>query len=455
MRDILVVDDERSMREFLEILLGKEGWQVRTAGNVSAAQEHIEERTPELVITDLKMKGGTGLDLLRWVKTRHPDVEVIVITAFGTDQTAVEALKQGAYDYVTKPFQVDEIRVVVNRALEHQRLLRENLWMRTELTGRYDYGELVGKSPGMLEVYRLIDRVAPTRSNILITGESGTGKELVARAVHLRSSRCDKPFVPIDCAAIPEQLLEAELFGSVKGAFTGATSDRRGMFEVADGGTVLLDEIAELPQQVQVKLLRVLQERSVKRLGESRDRQVDVRVLAATNRDIDAEVEQGAFRQDLFYRLNVIRIHVPPLRDRRDDIPDLVRHFARKVAGEEDQAAPLVLSDAMEFLADYAFPGNVRELRNLVERAVALSQGRPIGAEAFAQHVRRKTPARQIVTEVFPEEGVELEEVLAAVEKRFLEQALEQAGGVKKEAARKLGISFRSMRYRLIKHGIE
>jgi two-component system response regulator PilR (NtrC family) len=453
MTEIIVTDDERSMREFLEILLGKEGYTVRSAPSMSKTLALMDEQAPDLVITDLKMKGGSGLDLLKEIKTRKPDVEVLVITAFATTETAIEALKLGAYDYITKPFQVDEIRVVVQRALERQRLLRENLRMRAELTGRYDYGNLVGKSTRMQEVYRLIEQVAPTRSNVLVTGESGTGKELVARALHLRSTRADQAFVPIDCASIPAQLMESELFGFIKGAFTGAATDRQGLFELADGGTVFLDEIAEVPASVQVKLLRVLQERSIKRLGEGRDRPVDVRLVAATNRDIDEEVRQGTFREDLFFRLNVIRIHLPPLRERREDIPELTRHFIKKVSKEEGHAEPIVLTEALEELGNYDFPGNVRELLNLVERAVALSSGRPVGPEVFRQHLHQGAEPFPASADL-PEEGVDLEEVMASVERKLLEQALRRANGVKKEAARLLGISFRSFRYRLMKHDL-
>ena len=454
MSEILVTDDERSMREFLEILLKKEGYSVRSVPSMGKALAQIDEKAPDVVITDLKMKGGSGLDLLKEIKNRAPDIEVVVITAFATTETAIEALKLGAYDYITKPFQVDEIRVVVQRALERQRLLRANLRMRAELTGRYDYGNLVGKSPRMQEVYRLIEQVAPTRSNVLITGESGTGKELVARALHLRSPRADGAFVPIDCASIPAQLMESELFGFIKGAFTGAATDRQGLFELADGGTVFLDEIAEVPAAIQVKLLRVLQERSVKRLGEGRDRPVDVRLLAATNRDIDEEVRRGAFREDLFFRLNVIRIHLPPLRERKEDIPELTRHFVKKVAGEEGHAEPIVLSEALDELAAYDFPGNVRELLNLAERAVALCGGRPIGPEVFRQHLQPGGEALPASRDL-PAEGVDLEEVLASVERKLLEQALLRANGVKKEAARLLGVSFRSFRYRLQKHDLD
>ncbi|HOX45767.1 MAG TPA: sigma-54 dependent transcriptional regulator [Myxococcota bacterium] len=454
MSELLVVDDERSMREFLEIMFTKEGHSVRCASGVGEALARVAEREPDLVITDLRMKGSTGIDLLRQLKAASPGVEVIVVTAYSTDETAYEALRLGAYDYVHKPFQVDEIRVVAQRALERQRLLRDNVRMRVELSSRYDFGNLVGRSARMQEVYRLIEQVAPTRSNVLITGESGTGKELVARALHARSERRDGPFVPIDCSSIPASLMEGELFGHVRGAFTGANADRRGLFELADGGTVFLDEIGEVPASLQVKLLRVIQERSLKRLGDGRDRAVDLRVVAATNRDIEAEVRGGGFREDLFYRLNVIRVHLPPLRTRREDIPELVRHFVDKVCRAEGRAAPLVLPEAVEVLRAYDFPGNVRELENLVERAVALCGAQPISAELFADHLRKSEPLGAVPAEL-PAEGLSLDAVLASLERRLLEQALQAANGVKTEAAKLLGISFRSLRYRLSKLGIE
>ena len=458
MSQILVVDDERSMREFLDILLTKEGESVRTAGNAAEALERIEELLPELVITDLRMKGGSGLDLLRRVKQQHPEVEFLVITAFGTDDTAVEALKMGAYDYVTKPFQVDEIKVVVQRALERQRLLRENVFMRAELSSRYDFGNLVGKSPRMQEVYRLIEQVAPTRANVLITGESGTGKELVARALHFRSERRDQPFVAIDCGSIPGTLMESELFGHAKGAFTGANSDRRGLFELAAGGTAFLDEVGEVPLGLQVKLLRVLQERSLKRLGDGRERPVDVRLVAATNRDLEQLIAAGGFRQDLFFRLNVIRIQLPPLRQRREDIAELVRHFVAKICKQEQCPAPVVLSEAVEALQGYAFPGNVRELENMVERAVALAGNRPIGPELFSESMAAGAGAAAgplAAEQDFPEGGVDLDDRLAQLERHLIRQALQRSGGVKKEAAKLLGLSFRSLRYRLDKLGLD
>jgi two-component system response regulator PilR (NtrC family) len=455
---ILVVDDERSMREFLEILFAGQGHETRSAAGVAEALALVREREPDLIVTDLRMKGPGGLELLGQVKASWPGIEVIVVTAFSTDQTAIQALQLGAYDYLHKPFQVDELRLLAERALERQRLLRENLRLRAELSGGADFGGLVGRSARMQEVYRLIEQVALTRSNVLVTGESGTGKELVARALHQRSERRQAPFVPIDCGAIPPNLMEGELFGHVRGAFTGAAADRKGLFELAEGGTVFLDEIGEVPPGLQVKLLRVLQERSLRRLGEGRDRPVDVRVVAATNRDIEAEVRRGSFREDLFYRLNVIRVHLPPLRTRREDIPELTRHFVDKVARTEGRPAPLVLPEALEVLRGYDFPGNVRELENLVERAVALAGPGPLGAEGFLDHLRKPGPDGSALAGLMaelPAEGLSLDSALAGLERRLIEQALEAAGGVKTEAARLLGISFRSFRYRLSKLGLD
>jgi two-component system response regulator PilR (NtrC family) len=455
MTDILIVDDERSMREFLQILLSESGFRLRSAASAAEALGLIGEELPDLVISDLRMKGGSGLDLLRQTKQRHPEVEFIVITAYATDETAIEALRLGAYDYVTKPFQVDELKVVVQRALERQRLMRENTFMRAELTSRYDFGNLIGKGPRMQEIYRLIDQVAPTRSNVLITGESGTGKELVARAIHFRSERADAPFVPIDCGSIPEPLMESELFGHVRGAFTGASADRKGLFELANGGTAFLDEIGELPVGLQVKLLRVIQERSFKRLGDGHDRHVDVRLVSASNRNLEEEVSRGRFREDLYFRLNVIRIHLPPLRERREDIADLLRHFVARIAQEQDRTAPIVLGEAVDALMAYDFPGNVRELQNLAERAVALAGGRPVGAELFTDHMQSGSAQDRAARDPLPAEGLALDEVLASTERRLIRQALQASGGVKKEAARLLGVSFRSLRYRLAKLQME
>ncbi len=451
---ILVVDDERSMREFLRIALTRSGHAVTVVESPAAAAVEYKAREFDVVITDLKMSGGTGLDVLDGVKAAHPDTQVIVVTAFATTETAIAAMKRGAYDYLTKPFKVDEIGVVVERALEKRALLRDNLELRAELSGRFRLDRLVGKSPPVQRLFELLKRVAPARTSVLITGESGTGKELVARALHHLSPRADRPFVAVNCGAIPDALLESELFGHVKGAFTGAHADKPGLFASADGGTLLLDEIGELSPQMQVKLLRVLQERRVKRVGDVSEEEIDVRVVAATNRDLEAEVERGAFRRDLFYRLNVIQLVLPPLRARREDVPLLVEHFVKKHAVALGRTITGVEPDALAALVDYDFPGNVRELENIIERAVTLEPGERITRASLPELTKKARPTA-VSGDGFPDDGVDLERMVADYERELIAQALERAHGVRKSAAKLLGISFRSLRYRLAKLGFD
>jgi two-component system response regulator PilR (NtrC family) len=449
---ILVVDDERSMRDFLRIALTRVGHQVTVVDSPTAAAAAYGAQEFDVVITDLKMAGGSGLEVLDGVKAARPHTQVIVVTAFATTETAIAAMKRGAYDYLTKPFKVDEIGVVIERALEKRALLRDNVELRAELQGRFRLDRLVGKAPPMQRLFELARRVAPAKTSVLITGESGTGKELVARALHHLSPRADKPFVAINCGAIPDALIESELFGHVKGAFTGAHADKQGLFATADGGTLLLDEIGELSPSMQVKLLRVLQERTVKKVGGVNEEEVDVRIVAATNRDLDAEVERGGFRRDLFYRLNVIELQLPPLRARKEDVPLLVEHFVKKHAAALGRTISAVDPDALAALVDYDFPGNVRELENLIERAVTLEPGERITRASFPELTRRSRPATA-VGDSFPDDGVDLERVVADYERELIGRALEHAGGVRKSAAKLLGISFRSLRYRLAKLG--
>jgi len=367
-------------------------------------------------------------------------------------------MKLGAYDYVMKPFKVDALKVVVAKAFEKRDLLRENVSLKAELEERYSFGRLIGKSPAMAQVYDLVSKVAPTRTNVLVSGESGTGKELVARALHYNSPRRDKPFFVINCGAIPETLMESELFGHEQGSFTGATRSKEGLFEAADGSTLLLDEVGELPQALQVKLLRVLQERRVKRVGGVREQPVDVRVIAATNRRLEDEVERGDFREDLFYRLNVIQIPLPPLRDRRGDVPLLARHFLQVYSEEMAKEVPGFTQDAMQALLAHPFPGNVRELANLVERAVTLvGPGDSIGLQLLPAEAGPMGPSRtdSLKSMELPAGGVDLEQLVGELEKRLLLEALRRTGGVRKEAAKLLRISFRSIRYRLDKYGID
>jgi two-component system, NtrC family, response regulator PilR len=453
---ILIVDDERSMREFLRIALTRNGHEVVLADSPAAAKQLYDTRDFDLVITDLKMPGGSGLDVLTGVKTARPHTQVVVVTAFATPETAIAAMKQGAYDYLTKPFKVDEIGVVVERALEKRVLLRDNVELRAELEGRFRFERMVGKAPGMQQLFDLVRKVAPARTSVLITGESGTGKEMVARALHALSGkpRADGPFIGVNCGAIPETLLESELFGHVRGAFTGAVSDKPGLFAAADGGTLFLDEIGELGSQMQVKLLRVLQERKVKKVGGVSEEEFDVRVVAATNRDLEAEVERGAFRRDLYYRLNVIQLIIPPLRSRREDIPLLVEHFVRKHAAALGRSLAGIDADAMAVLCDYDYPGNVRELENLIERAATLESGDRIGRAALPPLSARAAPPAPPAAGEIPAEGLDLERVLGDVERDLLLKALERSGGVRKAAAKLLKISFRSLRYRLAKLGV-
>ncbi len=451
---ILVVDDERSMREFLEIALRRAGHEVVTAEGVESAVAELAAGYFDLVITDLRMQGASGLDLLNHVKKEAEGTEVIVVTAYASYDSAIEAMKAGAYDYLKKPFKVDEILLVCNRALERHRLARENEELRRRLSATTRFGHIIGKSRAMREVFDLIEKVAFSRSNVLVTGESGTGKELVARAVHDRSPRAQGPFLAVNCGAIPANLLESELFGHVRGSFTGAEKDRPGLFRQAEGGTLLLDEVGELDQSLQVKLLRVLQERRIRPVGSDREEPVDVRVIAATNRDLGELVREGHFREDLYYRLNVIQIRVPPLRERREDIPLLVEFFSRKYSEESGKSVKGFSPDAMKKLMEYSFPGNVRELENLVERAVILASGDWIEAEDVVGG-EQASPQDSLTLERLQREGWSLDDALAHVELGLIREALEQSGGNRTEASRRLGISFRSLRYRLDKLGIE
>ncbi len=453
---ILIVDDELSMREFLEILLQKEGFFVRSARGGKEAIELLEKDPYDLVICDVKMPRVSGLDVLRKAKEIDPEIVVLMITAYASAETAVEAMKQGAYDYITKPFKVDEIKLILRNALEHKSLVQENILLKKELGTRYGLGNLVGSSEEMLKVYDLIQRAAPTKSNVLVLGESGTGKELVARAIHFNSPRKEKPFVPVSCSAIPETLMESELFGHVKGAFTGAISNKRGLFEMADGGTLFLDEIGEVPLSIQVKLLRVLQEMNFKRVGGTDDISVNVRVIAATNKNLTEAIAEGSFRNDLYYRLNVIQIDLPPLRARREDIPILAEHFLEKHSKALEKDIKRISAEAMELLQKYNYLGNVRELENTIERSVALETTPVILPESLPPAVRDRQGHNALIGKIdLPSEGVDLDDMVGEVEKNLLLKALERAGGVKGKAAELLGISFRSLRYRLAKYGLD
>lgn len=433
----------------LQILLRREGYRVDVVDGVHAASDQLGSADPyDVVITDLVMPDGTGMEVLDAVRTRSKDTQVLMITAYATTEQAVEAMRKGAYDYVQKPFKNHELLATVEKALEKHDIVAENETLRAQVKSRWSEGQLIGKSEAMDRLRDLIKRVANATTSVLITGESGTGKEMVARSLHFQSPRADEPFVVLNCGAVPENLIESELFGHVKGAFTGATASKEGLFRMADGGTLFLDEVGELPPPLQVKLLRVLQDRKVRPVGGSGEVEVDVRVVAATNRNVEREVDGGTFREDLFYRLNVIRIEVPPLRDRAEDIPILADYFLHKHAAL--QGRRLAFSpEAMRWLAQQSYAGNVRELENVVERGVTLARGHVVHREDLGDtHPSKKaTSVSQI-----PEGTFDLDEYLTQVERELLLRALDQAGGVRKKAAELLGMSFRQFRYRLAKH---
>jgi two-component system response regulator PilR (NtrC family) len=451
---ILVVDDERSLCELLEILLGRAGHAVATESDGARARERVAAEEFDLVITDLKLGRHSGLEVLERVKTAWPATEVIVITAFASDDDSKKAQALGARFFVSKPVRNDHLLLMVENALEKRALVRENVRLKQEIEGRTRYGRLLGKSPAMRELFALVDKIAPTRTTVLVTGESGVGKELVARAIHEKSPRGKGAFVAVNCGAIPEGLIESELFGHEKGAFTGAVASREGLFVQASGGTLFLDEVGELPQPMQVKLLRALQEKRVRAVGGDKDVEVDVRIVAATNRDLGDEVKAGRFREDLYYRLNVINLKVPPLRERREDVILLAEHFLAGFAADQGRSGLRFSRDARQALLDYSFPGNVRELENIVERAVTLAEGDEIGIGDLPSHVRAASAAG-MAADAVPEgelpPGFSLEAYLEGIERKVIDRALAQANGVKTEAAKLVGLTFRQFRYRVAK----
>lgn len=447
---ILVVDDELSMREFISILLEREGYEVLTAADADTALSRMAATDIDLVISDVQMPGLSGLELLARIKASSPETAVLLITAFSTAEQAVEAMKLGAYDYLAKPFKVDEIKILVRNALEKRDLQRENRQLREKVGVCEGYGGIIGTSQRMKEVFGLLRKVAEAQTTVLISGESGTGKELAALAIHEGSSRKNKPFVAVNCGAIPENLIESELFGHAKGAFTGAVGERAGLFEQANGGTVFLDEIGELPLAMQTRLLRVIQEREVRRVGGTTTKKVDVQLISASNRDIAQQVKEGSFREDLFYRINVVQVIMPPLRERVEDIPLLVEHLVRKHRG----AAGIVTSEALKALMTYPFPGNVRELENIIERSLVLDRDR-ITLDSLPPHVKGVVKRFDLHAAVeISEDGIDLEPALENLEKQYLIKALEKSGGSKTKAAELLGMSFRSYRYKLTKYGL-
>jgi two-component system, NtrC family, response regulator PilR len=447
---ILIVEDEKSMREVLKILLEDEGYETISASDGQDGIRRIEEDIFDIVITDIKMPRADGFEVLKKVKEISPTSIVIMITAYGTTESTIEAMKLGAYDYIHKPFKIDEIRLIINKAFEKKRLSEEISVLREKVQTTYRIENIIGKSPRMQELFRLIPKVAQSNSTVLITGESGSGKELVAAALHNLSARKNNNFVTINCATFPEGLLETELFGHIKGSFTGAVQNKEGLFEIADNGTILLDEIAEMPLSLQPKLLRVLENGIFRRVGGVSDITVNVRVLAATNRNVADAIAEGSFREDLFYRLNVIPLHMPPLRERSEDIPLLLDHFFHKFSGGTKRLSP----DALRILMKYPWKGNVRELENMVERIVLLTEGTTILPAELPEEFFMAASKGTGLPEV-DEEGVDLEKIIEGIEKDYLLKALARSNGSKTDAAKLLNLTFRSFRHRLYKYGIK
>lgn len=453
MANILIVDDEQSYRQLLSLVFEGDGHKIRTAMNGRQAVELLQESPADVIISDVKMPDMDGIEMLRAVRETLPDLGVILMTAFASVETAREAFKLGADDFIQKPFDVEELKLIVRKTLEKQELIVENRAFKRAQRDRGSIKNIVGTSSKMDAIFQMIETVAEVQSTVLITGESGTGKELVARAIHDQSHRGERPFVSINCGAFTETLLESELFGYVKGAFTGANTNRKGLFEAADRGTIFLDEIGEMSPSMQVKLLRVLQERRVRPVGAHDELSVDARVIAATNRDLKQMAQDGTFREDLFYRISVIPIHLPPLRDRAEDIPELVDHFMRKFC--EQSGKTLTLSPiAMQLLEKYAWHGNVRELEHTVERAVALERGDEIQPERLPDHINNYNPERIKAEFDLPEEGVNLVSHLESLEKTYVVEALRKSSGNQTKAAELLKMPVRSLRHLLDKHSI-
>jgi len=447
---ILIVEDERNMMEILSMLLEGEGYTVRSASNGSVGIEMIERDIYDLVITDIKMPGASGFEVLKRAQEVSPDTLVIMITAFGTIESGIEAMKLGAYDYIHKPFKIDEIRLIVRNAIDKRRLKTEVAVLRETVRSSFEIENIIGKSEAMQKVLRIIPKVAENSANVLVTGESGTGKELIAAALHSLSPRRDRHCVAINCASLPENLLESELFGHMKGSFTGAVHNKQGLFEIADEGTLFLDEIAEMPINLQSKLLRAIEQGTFRRVGGTSDITVNTRIIAATNRDLKQAVADGTFREDLFFRLNVIPIHIPPLRERKEDIPLLLEHFISKYSPDRPRQ---FTASALGTLMGFSWPGNIRELENMVERILLFADSEMITNQDMPEELTASsTEAR---TDLISNGGIDLESVLAEIEKKYLIEALRKAGGNKTDSSKLLGLSFRSFRHKLSKFGIK
>ncbi len=452
---ILVVDDDPTTLDLIVEGLTEEGYDVAKAAHGREAAAKADRRSFDVVLTDLVMPEMSGLEVLAHFTEHHPETTVIVLTGYATIETAVEAMKRGAFDYLSKPAKLDEILMVLRRAQELKALRSENILLKSQLQDRYGFDKIIGQSTAMQAIYRMIHRVANTDSTVLITGESGTGKELIANAIHFNSERRDKPIVPINCGAIPEELLESELFGHEKGSFTGALKERKGRFELAHQGTVFLDEIGDMSPKLQVKLLRFLQERKFERVGGSRTIQVDVRILAATHRDLESAVADGSFREDLYFRLNVIPIHVPSLRERHGDLPLLVHYFLQQHCRNKDIQLKRISREALAAMEAYEWPGNVRELQNVIERLVILTEGDEIQLEDLPLRMRREIPPASPPAVQLGEEGIDLKKTLEDLENRLILEALKKTGGVKNQAAKLLGLNRTTLIEKLKKKNLD
>jgi DNA-binding NtrC family response regulator len=446
---ILVVEDEDKLRRVIELQLTSSGFDVDKAATAEEGLKMVDRA--DLVLSDLRLPNMDGLQFLSLIRRQNAQVPVVMMTAFGSVETAVEAMKSGATDFVLKPFSLDHLMQVVGKALEIRALREENRQLKEELGRRYEYDNIIGRSEAMQDIFATIERVGPTRATVLLCGESGVGKDLIARAIHYHSPRRDRPLVKINCSAIPENLMESELFGYEKGAFTGANTSKPGKFEQADTGTVLLDEIGDVPPAIQVKLLRILQEREFERLGSNVTRHIDVRVIAATNQDLRAALEQGTFREDLYYRLNVVPLNIPPLRERKQDIAFLANHFVRKLAPDSGRRVDGISDSAMEKLIGYHWPGNVRELENVIERALILCRGNQLEADDIKLEAPLQRPATDSNQRNFLPEGMTLDQY----EQELIREALHRADGNKSQAARLLGLTRNALRYRLTQMGLE
>jgi len=453
MEKILIIDDEKSILDLLSVVFEKEGYHVETSPAATRAVDLMGHKDFDLIISDIKMPKMNGMELLKYVRENRPDIPVVMITAYGTIKQAVEALKAGAMDYVVKPFDVEELKIIVAQGLEKKRLKEENIFLKKELKKKYDFENMVGKSKTMKEIYSLIEKVALTDSTVLISGESGTGKEMAARAVHFLSPRRERAFVSLNCGALPENLLESELFGHVKGSFTGAVATKKGMFEIAEKGTLFLDEVSEMSPWTQVKLLRSLQDKKIRRVGGTEEIPVDVRIIAATNQNLQQRMDDGKFREDLFYRLNVISFEMPPLRKRREDISLLVTHFLEKYCKGMGRPVKRIAPEVFSVFESYPWPGNVRELENTIERVVAIEERETITRESLPKEMLMPNKRQDVSLSLQP--GFDLNAKMDEISNHYVQQALVESKGNLKEAASLLGINYRSLRYLIDKHGLK